>query len=198
MREEIWSSRAEIKSLFGLVVRLYGYRSRSPGFNSQRYQIFWQVIGLERDPLNRVRIIEMLLEWTNCGSDLENWLYGRWDPLRWARDNLYPQKLALTSPTSGDRSDGIVRLRNNPWRLFACLFVCLFVCWRESERLNTFHTVREGLNDPTESWNIVTHVIQVTYSLQKACLQTKRQRDIERRLNLIRRDEVSNGVSWCP
>jgi hypothetical protein len=33
------------------------------------------------------------------------------DPLRWPRDTLYPQKLALTSTTSGGRSVGIVRLR---------------------------------------------------------------------------------------
>jgi hypothetical protein len=42
---------------------------------------------------------------------LENRDYGRGDPLRWPRDTLYPQKLALTSPTSGGRSVGIVRLR---------------------------------------------------------------------------------------
>jgi hypothetical protein len=36
---------------------------------------------------------------------------GRGDPLRWPRDTLYQQKLALTSPTSGGRSVGIVRLR---------------------------------------------------------------------------------------
>jgi hypothetical protein len=35
---------------------------------------------------------------------------GRGDPLRWPRDILYPQKLPLTSPTSGGRSVGIVRL----------------------------------------------------------------------------------------
>jgi hypothetical protein len=32
-------------------------------------------------------------------------------PLRWPRDTPYPQKLALTSPTSGGRSVGIVRSR---------------------------------------------------------------------------------------
>jgi hypothetical protein len=37
--------------------------------------------------------------------------HGRRDPLRWPRDTLYPQKLALTSPTCGGRSVGIVRLR---------------------------------------------------------------------------------------
>jgi hypothetical protein len=36
---------------------------------------------------------------------------GRRDPLHWPRDTLYPQKFALTSPTSGGRSVGIVRLR---------------------------------------------------------------------------------------
>jgi hypothetical protein len=29
--------------------------------------------------------------------------YGRRDPSRWPRGTLYPQKLALTSPTSGSR-----------------------------------------------------------------------------------------------
>jgi hypothetical protein len=41
----------------------------------------------------------------------ENRVNGRGDPLRWPRDTLYPQKLALTSPTSGGRSVAIVRLR---------------------------------------------------------------------------------------
>jgi hypothetical protein len=31
--------------------------------------------------------------------------------LRWPREALYPQKLALTSQTSGGRSVGIVRLQ---------------------------------------------------------------------------------------
>jgi hypothetical protein len=35
----------------------------------------------------------------------------RRDPLRWPRDTLCPQKLALTSPTSGGRLVGIVRSR---------------------------------------------------------------------------------------
>jgi hypothetical protein len=39
----------------------------------------------------------------------ENRDYGRRDPPRWPRNTLYPQKLALTSPTSGGRSVGVVR-----------------------------------------------------------------------------------------
>jgi hypothetical protein len=38
--------------------------------------------------------------------------YGRGDPLRWPRDTLCPQKLALTSPKSGDCLVGVVRSRS--------------------------------------------------------------------------------------
>jgi hypothetical protein len=68
-------------------------------------------VGLERGPLSLVRTIEELLEWKSSGSGQENRINGRGDPLRWPRDTLYPQKLSLTSPTSGGRSVGIVRLR---------------------------------------------------------------------------------------
>jgi hypothetical protein len=44
-------------------------------------------------------------------SGLENREYGCRDPSCWPYGTLYPQKLALTSPTSGGRSVGIVRSR---------------------------------------------------------------------------------------
>jgi hypothetical protein len=50
-----------------------------------------------------VNTIEELFGRKNSGSSLENRDYGA--------TPLYPQKLALTSPTSGGRSVGIVRLR---------------------------------------------------------------------------------------
>jgi hypothetical protein len=31
-----------------------GYRSRGPGFDSRRFQIFWEAVGLERGPLSLV------------------------------------------------------------------------------------------------------------------------------------------------
>jgi hypothetical protein len=68
-------------------------------------------VGLERGPHSLVRITEELLEWKSSGSGLENREYGRGDPLRWPRDTLYPQKLALTAATCGGCSVGIVRLR---------------------------------------------------------------------------------------
>jgi hypothetical protein len=48
--------------LCGLVVRVPGYRSRGPGFDSLRYQILCEIVGLERGPFSLVRIIEELLE----------------------------------------------------------------------------------------------------------------------------------------
>jgi hypothetical protein len=41
------------------------------GFDSRRYQFFWEVMGLERGPLSLVRIIEELFQ-GNSGSGLEN------------------------------------------------------------------------------------------------------------------------------
>jgi hypothetical protein len=58
--------------LCGLVVRVSGYRSRGPGFDSGPYQIFWDVGGQERGPLSLVRTIEELLAWKSSGSGLEN------------------------------------------------------------------------------------------------------------------------------
>jgi hypothetical protein len=66
-------------------------------------------VDLERGPLSLVSTIEELLERKSSGSGLENRDYGRWDPSRSPRGTLYPQKLALTSSTSGGRSVGIVR-----------------------------------------------------------------------------------------
>jgi hypothetical protein len=83
-----------------------------PWFDSRLYQIFWEVVDLERGPFSLVSTIEELPGRKSSGSGLqENRDYGRRDPPLWPRDTLYPQKLALTSPTSGGRSVGIFRSR---------------------------------------------------------------------------------------
>jgi hypothetical protein len=66
-------------------------------------------VGLERGPLSLVSTIEELLVRTRSGSCPESRKYGRRDPSRWPPGTLYPQKLSITSPTSCDRSVGIVR-----------------------------------------------------------------------------------------
>jgi hypothetical protein len=81
------------------------------GFDFRRYQIFWQVVGLERGPVSLMSTTEELLKRKSSGSGLESREYGSRDPSRWPRGTLYSQKLALSSLTSGGRSAGIVRSR---------------------------------------------------------------------------------------
>jgi hypothetical protein len=73
------------------------------GLDSLRCQILWEVVGLERGPLSLVSTTEELAERKNRSSGLENRKYGCRDQSRLPRDTLHPQKLALTSPTSGGR-----------------------------------------------------------------------------------------------
>jgi hypothetical protein len=58
--------------LCGLVVRVPGYRSRDPESDSRRYQIFWELVGLEQGALSLVSITEEILEWKSSGCGLEN------------------------------------------------------------------------------------------------------------------------------
>jgi hypothetical protein len=81
------------------------------GFDSRCYQIFWERVGLERGPLSLVSTTEELLERNSSGSGLETREYDHRDPSRWPRGTLNTQMLALTRPTSGGRSVGIVRSR---------------------------------------------------------------------------------------
>jgi hypothetical protein len=81
------------------------------GFHSRRYQIFWEVVSLERGPLSLVSTTDELLGRKSSGSCLETREYGRRNSSLWPRDILWRQKLALTSPISGCLSVGIVRSR---------------------------------------------------------------------------------------
>jgi hypothetical protein len=87
-------------------------------------------MGLERGPLSLVSTTEELLERTRGGCGLEIREYGRRDPSRWPRGTLYPQKLALTSPTSGGRRIGIVRSRTKAteFSLVSFLILQVHVC----------------------------------------------------------------------
>jgi hypothetical protein len=54
-------------------------QNQRSGFDSLRYQIFREVVGLERVPLSLVSTTEELLERKSSGSGLENREYGRGD-----------------------------------------------------------------------------------------------------------------------
>jgi hypothetical protein len=97
---------------------------QTSGFDSRPYQIFWEVVGLERGPFSFVRIIEELLERKVAARVQKTEINGREESLRWPRDTPYPLKLALTSAKSGGRSLGIVRacgLKPRSWFLFVCI-----------------------------------------------------------------------------
>jgi hypothetical protein len=86
-------------------------------------------VGPERGPLSLVSKIEELPERKRSGFGLESRKYGR--GIRHAH-HVAPsigQKLALTSPTSGGRSVGVVRSRSQATDLVICFF---FVLWHSS------------------------------------------------------------------
>jgi hypothetical protein len=95
-----------LNPLCGLVVRVLGYRSGGPG--SIPGTIRKKLLVLERSPLSLVSTTEELLDrkvaapiYKTENTDVEIRHADHVAP-------LYPQKLAITSPTSGGRSVGIV------------------------------------------------------------------------------------------
>jgi hypothetical protein len=96
------------------------------GFDSRHYQIFWEIVVLERGPLSLVSTIEVLLQSKSSGSGLDNRDYGRRDPSLKPSGALYPWKLALTSLTSSGLWVGIVRSRTQ---------VTWFTCQQKRENL---------------------------------------------------------------
>jgi hypothetical protein len=62
------------------------------GFDSRRYQILWEVLGLERGPLSLVGTTEELLE-RKRRSSIENREYGRRDPPCWPRNTPLSAKV---------------------------------------------------------------------------------------------------------
>jgi hypothetical protein len=92
------------------------------GFDSRRYHISWEVVGLERGPLST---IEELLERKSSNSVLRNRDYGLGIRRADHVTPLYPQKLEVGWPTSGGRSVGIVRSRTQATEFSFSLMMCL-------------------------------------------------------------------------
>jgi hypothetical protein len=80
-----------------------------------------------RGPLRLVSTTGELLGRKSSGSGLENRGYDRRQPSRWPRGTRYPQKFALTSPTSGGPSVGIVRSWTQAME-FSSSFNCNCTC----------------------------------------------------------------------
>jgi hypothetical protein len=69
------------------------------GFDSRRYQIYWEVVGLERGPLSLVSTTEELLGRKCSSSGLENLDYDRGILHADHVASSIRKRLALTSPT---------------------------------------------------------------------------------------------------
>jgi hypothetical protein len=85
-----------------------GLQIQRSWFDSWHYQIFWELVGLDRGPLSLVNTTEELLERKSSRSSVENREYSL--GIRHA-DHVSPsirKKLQLSAPTSGGRSVGIV------------------------------------------------------------------------------------------
>jgi hypothetical protein len=88
-------------------------------------------VGLERGPLSLLSTIEELLERKSSGSGLEIEITAVGIRRTDHATPLYAQKLALTSPTSGGRSVGMVRSRTKTTQLldfFSFLSQLFFSC----------------------------------------------------------------------
>jgi hypothetical protein len=82
--------------LCGLVVKVLGCRFRGPGFACQRYQSFFEVVGLEQGPLSLVSTTEELLGRKSSGSGPENQEYSHRDPLCLTTRHPLPAKVGTS------------------------------------------------------------------------------------------------------
>jgi hypothetical protein len=106
--------------LCGLVVRVPGYGSRGPVFR------FLSLPDFLRSGSGTGSTIEEPPGRNSSDSGLESREYGRGDPLRWPRDTLYLLRFAITSPTSGVYSVGIVRSQTKAMEF---LRLCVSSCF---------------------------------------------------------------------
>jgi hypothetical protein len=122
------------------------------GFDFRCYQIFWEVMDLERGPLSLVSTTEELLgrKSSDCGLEIRQ--YGRRNLLRWPRGTLYPRKVKLTSPTSGGRSVVIVRMRTQATEfVFSLVSHYITESWGNNKKIT--YSVEHSYLELSDPWH---------------------------------------------
>jgi hypothetical protein len=132
-------------------------------------------VGLERGPISLVSTIEELLGRKSSGSGLENREYGCTYPSCRPRGALYPQTLALTSPTSCGRSIDIVRSRTQghggfifsgttiPYHM--CVYKYITACNDEHVKTGVMPCKRNGVPMPKQEKIVQSDTFVVTRDL---------------------------------
>jgi hypothetical protein len=107
-----------------------------PVFDSRRYQIFWEVVGLEGGPLSLVSTIGELLGRKSIRSGLVSRELGRRVASRWLRDTLCPQSRTLQPLilSWGPPSVTVhcLNLRELQFCYVSCLLGLIFSSWQIS------------------------------------------------------------------
>jgi hypothetical protein len=115
-------------------------------------------------------------------TDLEIRKYGRRDPSRWPRGTLYPQKLILTSPTSGGQHSSsrtkateFVLVRET--RAQTCLHVSLTPCRASNGRTTIMNWIGFWRNWP---WSIAEYAGICLEELRKKTLNPQSRLPVSR------------------
>jgi hypothetical protein len=138
-----------------MVASVTRIKSQQAYCNQYTFTVYLRTLSTTVGPLSLVSTIEEILGRKGSGSSLENWEYGRRDPSRWKRGTLYPQELALASPTSGSRSGCIVLLRTKAMESTTMTMQCRTVPWRADTELKGMwkETVVAELTTQSRKWH---------------------------------------------
>jgi hypothetical protein len=100
---------------FDTKIKITIYTSPSPNLTKRNNKLF------SKERLFATHLYNLMLSNASCGN-----------PLCWPRDTLYPQKLALTSPTRGGSSVGTVLSRTQATKfiiIIVIIIIIFFVCF---------------------------------------------------------------------